>query len=134
MTGTAAAVIMLTTTSALANWTSSLDWVRVGFPSRTWGDQSYSQIHFTKCTTDRQSPHDSVHVQLVRVDTSPDTYYDTKKFTECFTHGDGDETSTGVWTGLPAGDYRFYIKSINNADVNVLSVNKVTVDTTKADG
>ncbi|MER7171585.1 hypothetical protein [Streptomyces mesophilus] len=71
-------------------------------------------------------------VQLVRVDTFPDTYYDTKHFTECFTGG-ADQTSTGVWTGLPAGDYRFYIKAINNADVNVLGVDKVTVDTTQAD-
>ncbi|MEV5337256.1 hypothetical protein AB0K93_02025 [Streptomyces sp. NPDC052676] len=123
--------LFFTSSNAFA-WSSYLTGVRVGFASRTWGDHSYTEINFTRCTTDF-SGRASVDVQLVRVDTTPDTYYDTKHFTECFTLGDGDETSTGTWSGLPAGDYRFFIKAINNADVNVLSVADVTVDTTKAD-
>jgi hypothetical protein len=132
VTGTTIITSLFFISSNAFAWTSELRGVRVGFPSRTWSDQGYTEINFTHCTTDF-SGRASVDVQLVRVDTTPDTYYDTKHFTECFTLGDGDETSTGTWSGLPAGDYRFFIKAINNADVNVLSVDKVNVDTTKAD-
>ncbi|GGZ83878.1 hypothetical protein [Streptomyces bluensis] len=133
--GTAAAATLLTATNAFATWSSSIAGARPGFASREWGDQSYTQIHFNRCHTGDFPGTKSVDVQLVRVDTFPDTYYDTKRFTECFTLGDGDETSTGVWTGLPAGDYQFYIKMINNSDISSswVSVEKVTVDTTQAD-
>ncbi len=133
--GISLAVTLLATTSAYATWSSDMTGVHVGFSSREWADTGYTQIHFKHCfasngSTDRYS----VDVELIRVN-GTNVSFGSKHFTECFSWGDGDETSTGVWEGLPDGDYVFKIKAIggSTATENFLTVDSVIVDTTKAD-
>ncbi|MGW7073255.1 hypothetical protein ACWGII_35845 [Streptomyces sp. NPDC054855] len=128
-------VTMIATTNAYATWESELAGVRPNFASREWADESYTQIHFKRCfASDGNHVFNSVTVELIRM-TGTNTSFGSKTFTECFSRGDGDETSTGVWTGLPSGDYRFKIKEIGGSDsqYRLMRAEKVIVDTTKAD-
>ncbi|MFE5209851.1 hypothetical protein [Streptomyces sp. NPDC056600] len=82
------------------------------------------------------------------MDDDYDVGYDTKWFTECFTWNDGDETSSGSWTGLPysyaqwdsgqgqyVGGYYFRIITVDGfTGDEQLWVREVVQDTTKADG
>ncbi|MEV5676481.1 hypothetical protein [Streptomyces sp. NPDC052179] len=130
--GATLAAIILGTTQAYASWSSSISGALTGFTSREWAEESYSEINFTRCSTEF-SGAESVDVELIRVD-GVNKSYGSKRFTACFTWGDGVETSTGVWNSLPAGDYVFRIKLINgDSSGNNLNVNSVFVDTTKAD-
>ncbi|MFD4142948.1 hypothetical protein [Streptomyces sp. NPDC058572] len=130
--GTTLAATLLGVTQAYANWDSYMTGVRSGFTSQEWSDESYTEINFTKCDT-QFSGSESVDVELIRVD-GVNRSYGSKRFTECFTWNDGDTTSTGTWSNLPTGKYVFRIKLINGDDwSSYLNVNRVYVDTTKAD-
>ncbi|MFD5062951.1 MULTISPECIES: hypothetical protein [unclassified Streptomyces] len=133
--GVSLAATLLASTSAYATWYSDISGAKVGFSSRVWADTSYTQIHFKHCfASDGGTDRYSVDVELIRVD-GTDHSYGAKRFTECFSWGDGDETSTGVWEGLPSGDYIFKITAIGGqtSSYNYLRVQEVIVDTTKAD-
>ncbi|MBZ3908018.1 hypothetical protein [Streptomyces griseiscabiei] len=133
--GVALSATLLATTSAFATWSSSLTRVHVNFNSREWADSSYTQIHFKNCSaSDGARDYYSVTVELMRVD-GFNKSFGSKTFSECFSRGDGDVTSTGVWNNLPSGDYVFIIRAIGNQTSNYpsLSVADVIVDTTKAD-
>jgi hypothetical protein len=149
--GGAAALLMLVAPISSANWTSSLSGVSPGHESRRWTDESYSQVHFIHCTESSGGSYAmSTDVKLYRVvDDDYDVGYDTKHFTECFTLGDGDETSSGSWTGLPysyaqwdstqgqfVGGYYFRIMKVDgfDGDIPALWVREVVQDTTLADG
>ncbi|CAL9561988.1 hypothetical protein [Streptomyces sp. Tu 3180] len=129
--GTAAVITLALAPLAEANWSSSITAASVGFESRRWSDELYSQVQFTDCRTDGSK---STDVQMWRDRTAlPDLSYDNKTFTACFSGG----TSNGEWTDLPAGmnDYYFKIMKIGGSTFGPqLSVSTVTVDTTKADG
>ncbi|MFF6953498.1 hypothetical protein ACFZAD_33290 [Streptomyces iakyrus] len=116
---------------AEANWSSSISGASVGFESRRWADELYSQVKFTGCATDGSK---STDVQMWRDRTAlPDLSYDNKTFTACFNGG----TSNGEWTDLPAGvhDYYFKIMKIGGSTFGPqLGVRTVSVDTSKADG
>ncbi|MFI8180570.1 hypothetical protein ACIF70_08625 [Actinacidiphila glaucinigra] len=133
--GVSLGATLLAVTNAYATWSSYLSGVRPGFTSHEWADSSYTQIHFKHCyATDGNNEFGSVTVELIRT-TGTNTSFGSKTFTECFSWGDGDETSTGVWEGLPSGDYVFKIAAIggSSSTYRLLSVDAVTVDTTKAD-
>ncbi|MER8219903.1 hypothetical protein ABTZ58_04755 [Streptomyces sp. NPDC094143] len=128
--GTAAAATLALAPIAEANWSSSISGASVGFESRRWSDELYSQVLFTGCTTDGSK---STDVQMWNdISFQPDEAYDNKTFTACFSGG----TSNGEWTDLPSGmrDYYFKIAKIGGSTFGPqLSVSSVSVDTTKAD-
>ena len=117
---------------AEANWTSSITSASATFESRRCSDELYSQITFHGCTTDG-SPK-STDVQIWNdISLQPDESYDNKTFTAYSNGG----VSNGEWTDLPSGkrDYYFEIMKIAGSTFGPqLSVNSLTVDTTKADG
>ncbi|CAL9438921.1 MULTISPECIES: hypothetical protein [Streptomyces] len=129
--GTAAVITLALAPLAQANWSSSITGASVGFESRRWSDELYSQVQFTNCRTDGSK---STDVQMWNdISLQPDESYDNKTFTACFSGG----TSNGEWTDLPSGkrDYYFKIMKIGGSTFGPqLSVSTVTVDTTKADG
>ncbi|WP_093898264.1 hypothetical protein [Streptomyces sp. Ncost-T10-10d] len=104
----------------------------MGFESRRWSDELYSQIQFTDCRTDGVAKN--TDVQMWRdIPFQPDDSYDTKTFTACF----GGGTSNGEWTDLGSGMKNVYFQIRKIASMTVgpqLSVRVVSVDTTKADG
>ncbi|MDX3577981.1 MULTISPECIES: hypothetical protein [unclassified Streptomyces] len=130
--GTAAVITLAMAPIAEANWSSSITGASVGFESRRWSDELYSQVKFTGCTTD-PGVTKSTDVQIWNdISFQPDEAYDNKTFTACFNGG----TSNGEWTDLPSGmrDYYFQIKKIAGSTFGPqLSVRSVSVDTTKAD-
>ncbi|MEV5335435.1 hypothetical protein [Streptomyces werraensis] len=129
--GTAAVITLALAPLAQANWSSSITGASVGFESRRWSDELYSQVQFTNCRTDGSK---STDVQMWNdISLQPDESYDNKTFTACFSGG----TSNGEWTDLPSGmrNYYFKIMKIGGSTFGPqLSVSTVTVDTTKADG
>ncbi|MCX5343559.1 hypothetical protein [Streptomyces atratus] len=104
----------------------------MGFESRRWSDELYSQIQFTGCHTGGVTK--STDVRMWRdISLQPDDPYDSKTFTACF----GGGTSNGEWTDLGSGMKNVYFKIEKIAGMTVgpqLTVNSVSVDTTKADG
>jgi hypothetical protein len=83
--GTAAVTTLALAPTAEANWSSSITAASVGFESRRWSDELYSQVQFTGCTTDGSK---STDVQIWRDRTAlPDLSYDSKTFTACFNGG-----------------------------------------------
>jgi hypothetical protein len=128
--GMAAVTTLALAPIAEANWSSSITAASVGFESRRWSDELYSQVLFTGCTTDGSK---STDVQMWNdIALQPDESYDNKTFTACFSGG----TSNGEWTDLPSGirDYYFKIMKIGGSTFGPqLSVRSVSVDTTKAD-
>ncbi|MDX3530987.1 hypothetical protein P1P75_32420 [Streptomyces sp. ID05-39B] len=128
--GTAAVITLALAPIAEANWSSSITGASVGFESRRWSDELYSQVRFTNCNTDGS---DSTDVQMWNdISLQPDESYDNKTFTACF----GGGTSNGEWTDLPSGmrNYYFQIMKIGGSTFGPqLSVGSVSVDTTKAD-
>ncbi|MDO0929783.1 hypothetical protein QQY24_32195 [Streptomyces sp. TG1A-8] len=129
--GTAAVVILALAPFAEASWSSSISAASVGFQSRRWSDELYSQITFHGCTTDGSK---STDVQVFNdIPLQPDESYDKKTFTACFSGG----ARNGEWTDLPSGvrDYYFQIMAIGGSTFGQqLSVSSLTVDTTEADG
>ncbi|MEU9668817.1 hypothetical protein AB0J81_20850 [Streptomyces bobili] len=128
--GTAAVITLALAPIAEANWSSSITGASVGFESRRWSDELYSQVLFTNCNTDGSN---STDVQMWNdISLQPDESYDNKTFTACFSGG----TSNGEWTDLPSGmrNYYFQIMKIGGSTFGPqLSVSSVSVDTTKAD-
>ncbi len=128
--GTAAVITLALAPIAEANWSSSITGASVGFESRRWSDELYSQVLFTNCNTDGSN---STDVQMWNdISLQPDESYDNKTFTACF----GGGTSNGEWTDLPSGmrNYYFQIMKIGGSTFGPqLSVSSVSVDTTKAD-
>jgi hypothetical protein len=63
---------------------------------------------------------------------APDDSFDSKTYTACFSGG----TSNGEWTDIPSGmrNCYFQIMKIGGSTGQQLSVNSVSVDTTKTDG
>ncbi|WP_327404031.1 hypothetical protein OG194_30715 [Streptomyces sp. NBC_01288] len=131
ITGTAAVVTLALAPIAEANWSSSITAASVGFESRRWSDELYSQITFHGCTT---SGSKSTDVQMWNdIALQPDDAYDSKTFTACF----NGAVSNGEWTDLPSGkrDYYFQLMKIGGSTFGPqLSVSSLTIDTTKADG
>lgn len=129
--GTAAVITLALAPIAEANWTSSITAASVGFESRRWSDELYSQITFHGCHTDGSK---STDVQIWNdIALQPDESYDNKTFTACF----NGSVSNGEWTDLPSGkrDYYFQIMKIGGSTFGPqLTVDSLTVDTTKADG
>ncbi|MDX3754426.1 hypothetical protein ACFY1B_04690 [Streptomyces mirabilis] len=129
--GTAAVITLALAPIAEANWESSITGASVGFESRRWSDELYSQITFHGCTTDGSK---STDVQVWNdISLAPDKAYDNKTYTACFNGG----VSNGEWTDLPSGkrDYYFQIMKIGGSTFGPqLSVSKLVVDTTKVDG
>ncbi|WP_221362188.1 hypothetical protein [Streptomyces beigongshangae] len=129
--GTAAVIALALAPTAEANWSSSISAASVSFESRRWSDELYSQVKFTGCTTDGPK---STDVQMWRdISLQPDDSYDNKTFTACFDGG----TSNGEWTDLGSGMKNVYFKIMKIGGSTFgpqLSVNSVSVDTTKADG
>jgi len=129
--GTAAVIALVLAPTAEANWSSSISAASVSFESRRWSDELYSQIKFTGCHTDGSK---STDIQMWRdISLQPDDSYDNKTFTACFNGG----TSNGEWTELGSGmkNVYFQIMKIGGSTFGPqLSVNSVSVDTTKADG
>ncbi|MFD8262364.1 hypothetical protein ACFV19_26360 [Streptomyces griseoluteus] len=129
--GTAAVITLALAPVAEANWSSSITAASVGFESRRWSDELYSQITFHNCVTDGSK---STDVQIWNdISLQPDESYDNKTFTACFNGG----VSNGEWTDLPSGkrDYYFKIMKIGGSTFGPqLTVGSLTVDTTKADG
>ncbi|EGX55992.1 hypothetical protein SZN_30067 [Streptomyces zinciresistens K42] len=128
--GTTAVITLALAPIAEASWNSSTSAASVGFESRRWQDEPYSQILFTGCATDGSK---STDVQVWNdIPLQPDESYDNKTFTACF----GGGTGNGEWTDLPSGmrDYYFKITKIGGSTFGPqLSVRSVSVDTTKAD-
>ncbi|MFB8000491.1 hypothetical protein ACFC4G_48135 [Streptomyces sp. NPDC056002] len=108
-------------------------------------------MHFKHCTKSSNGSYAiSTDVKLYQViDDATDRGYDNKTFSECFSLGDGDETSSGSWTGLPysyaqwdsdqnqyVGGYYFRIMKVDGftGDIPALWVREVVQDTTLADG
>ncbi|MFI9760822.1 hypothetical protein ACIHFB_23075 [Streptomyces sp. NPDC051963] len=119
----------MTTASAEDSlWDSYLFEAPVGFKSRTWSDEKYSEVIFRNCS----GPSDpyNVKVQMHRYrELWPNDDYDTKTFTKCF---DGYMAqSHGEWTGLPDGRFYFDIAGIGGS--SEVSVEVVFVDNTAAD-
>ncbi|MFF3844501.1 hypothetical protein [Streptomyces sp. NPDC002328] len=131
--GTAAVITLAMAPIAEANWSSSITGASVGFESRRWSDELYSQVKFTNCKTDALATQ-STDVRIwADITLQPDEAYDNKTFTACF----GGGTSNGEWTDLPSGkrDYYFKLAKIAGSTFGPqLTVSTVSVDTTKADG
>lgn len=131
--GTAAVIALVLAPTAEANWTSSITAASVSFESRRWADELYSQVQFSGCHTD-SGVTKSTDVQMWRdISLQPDDSYDNKTFTACF----NGSTSNGEWTDLGSGkkDVYFQIMKIGGSTFGPqLTVNSVSVDTTKADG
>ncbi|MER6597343.1 hypothetical protein C6W96_19555 [Streptomyces sp. CS149] len=129
--GTAAALVFATNTSAWANWTANNWGGNQGKMSQQWVDESYNEINFTGCT--EVYNRKSVNVELwQQIDWGRDKMHDSSKFTACF-NGSGSK-STATEEGLPRDSYYFELGDIGSGCVScAIVVNKVNVDTTKAD-
>jgi len=127
----AAALPVLFAPSAWANWSSYMTDATIGFESRRWADESYTEVNFKGCNNSRLD--NSVGIQIYQdINNWPDNGYGEKTFTKCFDGG----TSTGTESGLPPGAYYFEVKSIDGISDGTLfnvDVSSVTVDTTLAD-
>ena len=135
VSATGVALILGAAPVANATWSSYIENWGIGSKSRTWSDESYTQTHFTKCSTSYSSSSVDVRLYRYRQNDEP-IAYDIKHFTQCMYWSDGDDTSTGVWTGLPAGSYYFQIKGIDgfgSGSEPRLAVREVIQDTTLAD-
>jgi hypothetical protein len=117
--------------SALANWSSYIKDGDIGFESRRWADESYTEVNFKGCNDSLRD--DSVTIEIYEdINNWPDYGYGEKTFTKCFNGG----TSTGTESGLPAGSYYFQITAIDgtrDGGVFKVDVSSVNVDTTLAD-
>ncbi|MEU1817814.1 hypothetical protein ABZ543_21830 [Streptomyces roseifaciens] len=118
------------------NFQSDIRGAAIGFQSRRWHDEQYSQVLFTGCWAGGSgAPASNSHIDL-RWDRSlqPDKSWGQKKYSNCF-KGDG-KTSNGQWNDLAKGKHFFQIAKINGSDYAPyvrMRVKKVYVDTTKAD-
>ncbi|MGP4109719.1 hypothetical protein ACTWP5_02225 [Streptomyces sp. 4N509B] len=114
------------------NWTSYIEGARVGFQSRRWEDNNYSEVIFRGCNsyfTPISDGHTDVELRQ-DINNLPDRSWGSKNFTACFDGG----TSRGEWTGLASGNHFFEIIGINGlGSLGTLSVDHVTVDTTLGD-
>ncbi|HTF07541.1 MAG TPA: hypothetical protein VK659_05135 [Asanoa sp.] len=117
--------------SALANWSSHITGADVGFESRRWAEESYTEVNFKGCNNSRQDI--SVGIEIYEdINNWPDDGYGEKTFTACFNGG----TSKGTESGLPAGSYYFQIEAhdgIHYTNLYTVNVSSVSVDTTLAD-
>ncbi|MES4907322.1 MULTISPECIES: hypothetical protein [unclassified Streptomyces] len=132
--GFASVALLALAPNAHANWHSTLDTVGVGFESRRWEDESFSEVEFQLCKTNWKS--ESTHVKLWYVrDYQPDVGFDDKRFTDCFGWDDYDYSSVGQWHDLPHRNYYFSIAAIDDSGGTSLrmSADTVIVDTTAAD-
>ncbi|MGC3000677.1 hypothetical protein ACPF8X_20540 [Streptomyces sp. G35A] len=118
------------------NFTSELNgWAPGSKESRHWADNDYTEIQFTTCEMIGAAGK-SVGVKLWQgIPFSQDKDMGTKTFTNCFT-GPG-KTSKGEWNAhYDNGDNRYFtIAHLNGSESTraVINVEKVYVDTTKAD-
>ncbi|MET8446991.1 MULTISPECIES: hypothetical protein [Streptomyces] len=131
--GLAAAAVLAAAPGAWANWSSYINSWTDGDTSRTWADESYSQVQFTGCTA-QYATTKQVVVQLWDYDAlSSNDYYGSKTFTNCF--NGASYTSNGEWTGLPTEpDFYFETSKVGQGgSCCLLNVKSVYVDTTKAD-
>src|SRR5882757_4282522 len=102
----------------------------IGFESRRWADESYTEVNFKGCNNSHLD--NSVGIQIYEdINNWPDNGYGQKTFTKCFDGG----TSTGTESGLPPGAYYFEVKSIDGLSSTLFNVDvsTVNVDTTLAD-
>ncbi|GLX49023.1 hypothetical protein Shyhy01_19730 [Streptomyces hygroscopicus subsp. hygroscopicus] len=126
----AVSLLLVSSTSAYANWGSRIEGGRPGFASRTWTDGSYTEVTFRGC--DMTEPPgvvgESVDIQLY---TAGFKIGSPKHFTNCFR----TSSSTATWTGLPKSIYYFKIVKINgnSSTMYAVDVDQVRVDTTQAD-
>lgn len=121
--------LSVTTASAEDSlWDSYIFEGPVGFKSRTWSDEKYSEVIFRNCSGP-SAPY-NVKVQMHRYRAAwPDDDYDTKTFTKCF---DGYMAqSYGEWNDLPDGRYYFELAGIGGS--SKVNVEVVFVDNTAAD-
>ena len=125
----AASLLLVSSTSAYANWGSRIEGGRPGFTSRNWADKSYIEVTFKGC--DMTEPPgvagESVDIQLY---TAGFKMGPPKHLTKCF-----GVSSTAIWTGMPESIYRFEIVKINgnSSTMYAMDVDRVSVDTTQAD-
>ncbi|WHX15576.1 hypothetical protein QFW82_00265 [Streptomyces malaysiensis subsp. malaysiensis] len=128
----AVGLLLVSSTSAYANWSSHIEGGRPGFASRVWADKSYTEVTFKGCRpTEPASNFDkSVDIQLYTAGFG-DKVGPLKHFTKCFELS----TSTATWTGLPKGLYYFKIVKIGGEshELKKIDVDQVRVDTTLAD-
>ena len=132
---TSALVLALAPGAEALVWTSSINDARVGFESRRWDDQSYSQIQFQQCyNAGTGGPAKSVGIQIWRdISLQPDDSYDEKHFTACY----NGSVSNGEWTDLPASTVKVYFQVMHiggyTGSSSSLDVGYLSVDTTQAD-
>ncbi|MFE9457125.1 hypothetical protein [Streptomyces californicus] len=122
-----AAVQPMNFTSELKNWKPSSK------ESRHWADNDYTEVQFTGCRV-KPTGGKSVTVRLFQaIPFSRDKDMGDKTFTACFNGG----TSRGEWdVHYDGGDNRYFtIPKVNGSGSieGSLEVDKVYVDTTKAD-
>ncbi|HET6292875.1 MAG TPA: hypothetical protein VK659_05130 [Asanoa sp.] len=126
----AAALPVLFAPSAWANWSSYIYGATIGFESRRWADESYTEVNFKGCKSEVNL---AVGIEIYQdINNWPDDGYGEKQFTNCFI----GKTSTGTESGLPSGAYYFEIKSIDGSyqpSANWVTATSVSVDTTLAD-
>jgi hypothetical protein len=126
----ATALSILLAPSAWANWSSFISGADIGFESRRWADESYTEVNFKGC---RSEVKESVGIEIFQdINNWPDDGHGEKIFTKCFDGG----TSTGTESGLSPGAYYFKITSIDGtyqSHIDWVSVSSVSVDTTLAD-
>ncbi|MEF9907361.1 hypothetical protein [Streptomyces sp. P9-A2] len=118
--------------NARANWQSHIVSWTDGNKSRSWDDESYTEVRFKNCFA-QNSLNDKVVVKVQRyVAGVPYTSYGTHTYTNCFTGT--DKVSAGEWTGLASGSYKFETTQVAQGNsCCLLNVGVVYVDTTKAD-
>jgi hypothetical protein len=136
MIGLAPAASATTVTTSVSvqpeNFTSDLAGVGEDFQSRRWSDEDYSQVEFTGCSS--YFNYDTGVDLREDLTLKPDKDEGTKKYTACF--ASSKSTSSGEWHGLDDGTYFFQIAYVDDGIQyydDELNVNKVYVDTTKAD-
>ncbi|GAA2334977.1 hypothetical protein [Streptomyces violaceusniger] len=128
----AVSLLIVSSTSAYANWSSHIEGGRPGFGSRVWADESYTEVTFKGCdmTEPPGNVGKSVDIQLYTAGFGTKVG-PQKHFTKCF----GTSSSTATWTGLPKNVYYFKIVKINgkSGELYKIDVDQVRVDTTQAD-
>lgn len=129
----AASLVVISASTASANWSSYISSWTDGDKSRTWEDQgTYSQIQFTNCYA-QYGTTESVVVKLWHYySVLPNESLGSKTFTACFNGG----TSNGEWTNVPSGTNTLQFeadKIAQGGSCCLLNVGTVYVDTSQAD-
>lgn len=116
------------------NWSGGLTgWGPGNKESRHWPDNDYTEIRFTGCTM-QGATGKSVGVQLWQeIPQGFDDSIGTKTYSACFDGG----TSKGEWNvSVSGGTQRYFeLPELNGSSSThaLVSVDKIVVDTTKAD-